>query len=55
MTNVYFHYFNARGVLLDRSHAFVDDLIDACEQADHDGECGRLAQLGALRQIMTVT
>jgi len=34
MSNVYFHYSNARGVLIDRSGTAVDDLVDAREQAD---------------------
>lgn len=33
MTDVYFHYSNARGVLIDRSGTAVDSLTDACEQA----------------------
>jgi uncharacterized protein DUF6894 len=33
MTDVYFHYSNARGVLIDRSGTAVDDLIEAREQA----------------------
>ena len=31
MTGVYFHYSNARGVLIDRSGTAVDDLDDARE------------------------
>ena len=34
MTDVYFHYSNARGLLIDPSGTAVDDLVDACERAD---------------------
>lgn len=34
MTNVYFHYSNARGMLIDQSGTAVDDLVEACEHAD---------------------
>jgi uncharacterized protein DUF6894 len=33
MTDVYFHYSNARGVLIDRGGTAVDDLIEARDQA----------------------
>jgi hypothetical protein len=34
MAEVYFHYSNARGVLIDRSGAAMDDLADAHEHAN---------------------
>jgi hypothetical protein len=33
MTSVYFHYSNARGVLVDRNGTAVDDLVEARDQA----------------------
>jgi len=33
MANVYFHYSHSRGVLIDRSGADVDDLVQVHEQA----------------------
>ncbi len=34
MTDVFFHYSNTRGLLIDRSGTAVDDLVEACERAD---------------------
>lgn len=34
MAEVYFHYSNARGVLIDRSSAAMDDLAEVLEHAD---------------------
>ncbi|RXH36982.1 MULTISPECIES: hypothetical protein [Bradyrhizobium] len=34
MTEVYFHYSNARGLLIDPGGTVVDDLVEACERAD---------------------
>ena len=34
MAEVYFHYSNARGVLIDRSGAAMDDLAEVREHAD---------------------
>ena len=34
MADVYFHYSNARGVLIDRRGTAVDDLTEAREHAD---------------------
>jgi uncharacterized protein DUF6894 len=34
MTDVYFHYSNARGVLMDRGGTRVDDLVEAHAHAD---------------------
>ncbi|MDH6263053.1 hypothetical protein [Bradyrhizobium sp. BR13661] len=34
MTDVYFHYSNARGWLIDPSATAVNDLVEACERAD---------------------
>ena len=34
MTEVYFHYSNARGVLIDRSGTAMDDLAEAREHAE---------------------
>ncbi|WP_065751291.1 DUF6894 family protein [Bradyrhizobium paxllaeri] len=33
MAQVYFHFSNARGVLMDRCGTSVSDLIEACEKA----------------------
>ena len=33
MAKVYFHYSNARGLLIDRCGTSVSDLIEACEKA----------------------
>jgi hypothetical protein len=55
MADVYFHFSNTRGVLIDRSGTAVDDLDDAREHAVcavrsyHDGERGRLAWLDLAR------
>jgi hypothetical protein len=32
--DVYFHYSNARGMLINRSGTAVGDLVEACEHAD---------------------
>jgi hypothetical protein len=34
MAEVYFHYSNPRGVMIDRNGAAIGDLTDACEHAD---------------------
>ncbi len=34
MAEVYFHYSNSRGVLIDRSGAAVDDLVEVRERAN---------------------
>jgi hypothetical protein len=34
MTDVYFHYSNAHGVLIDRSRTAVDDLVGARKHTD---------------------
>jgi hypothetical protein len=33
MAQIYFHFSNARGVLMDRCGTSVSDLIEACEKA----------------------
>ena len=44
MTDIYFHYSNARGVLIDRSGTAVHDLLEAREHA-----------ICAVRSLITTT